>query len=284
MQRIIIILLLFCLSANNTSTAGGGWTQPKGKGYFKLDQSMILANRYFAPDGNVIDITTIGLYTTSLYGEYGLTDRITVIAYVPFFVRNTLNTVRFEPSGRENPGDALNAFGDTDIQLQYGFLKTDTWVASARILFGIPFGVVGGGESGILQTGDGEFNQMLRLDLSRPLGNKVWTSAYVGYNNRTNDFSDEWRFGAELGIRFSERNYLQSRVDVVQSTFNGTATPAEGNSIFANNVEFVSPALELGFQTKKGLGFTLSAAGAFSARNILAAPNIAAGVFYKLSR
>ncbi len=283
-MRFIILALVLSLSANGVLVAGGGWTQPKRNGYFKLNQSTILANSYFAPDGNVIDITTIGLYTTSIYGEYGLTNRLTVIAFVPFFVRNTLNTVRFVPSGRENPGDALNAFGDTDIQLQYGFLKTDTWVASARIWFGIPLGVVSGGESGILQTGDGEFNQMLRIDLSRPLGNKVWTSAYVGYNNRTNDFSDEWRYGAELGIKFSDRVYLQTRVDIVQSTFNGTATPAEGNSIFANNVEFVSPALELGFQNKKGLGFSVSAAGAFSARNILAAPNIAAGVFYKLTR
>ena len=282
-MRYILLTLIFSLSANGIILAGGGWTQPKKNGYLKLNQSMILSNRYFAPDGNVIDITTIGLYTTSIYGEYGLTDRFTLIAYVPFFVRNTPNTVRFEPSGRENPGDALNAFGDTDIQLQYGFLKTDTWVASARLWFGIPFGTVGGGESGILQTGDGEFNQMLRMDLSRPLGNKLWTSAYVGYNNRTSDFSDEWRFGAELGIKFSDRVYLQTRVDIIQSTFNGTVSPAEGNSIFANNVEFVSPALELGFQNKKGLGITVSAAGAFSARNILAAPNIGLGVFYKIN-
>ena len=35
--------------------------------------------------------TALGNYTTSFYGEYGLSRRLTAITYVPFLVRNTVN-------------------------------------------------------------------------------------------------------------------------------------------------------------------------------------------------
>ena len=73
---------------------------------------------------------------------------------------------------------------------------------SARVLFGLPTGKDSGGETGILQTGDGEFNQMLRLDLSSGFSANGWFSFYAGYNNRTQGFSDDYRFGGEVGWTF----------------------------------------------------------------------------------
>lgn len=281
-MKSIVYTFIFSAICSLAANAGGGWTQPKGKGYFKLGQNVLSANRFFAPDKSLIDITTVGMFTTSAYGEYGLTDKFTAIAYVPFFTRSTLNMVRFQPSGRELPGDELNDFGDMDISLQYALHKSDTWVVSARVLLGLPTGNPGGGASGILQTGDGEFNQMLRIDGSRPLGSKAWAGAYVGYNNRTRGFSDEWRYGLEVGLKLGRMSYVQFKTNVVRSTFNGGDIETQGNTIFANNVEYVSPGVEFGWEAKGGLGFNVSAEGAFSGRNILAAPNIAAGITYAL--
>ncbi len=276
MKRLLIIpLVLLFFSAN----AGGGWTYVKGKGFVKIGQNAIYGDRLFNPEGEVIDITTIGYYATSIYAEYGLTDRITAVAYVPFFTRNTLNKTRFIQTGEEIPGDELNSFGDMDLSLKYGFLKTSEWVGSATVLFGIPTGEPQGGETGILQSGDGEFNQMIRVDFSKPFGKAAWMTFYAGFNNRTNDFSDEYRYGGEVGSRFGERFLLIGKLDVVQSLFNGNADASQGGTIFSNNTEFVSPAVELSYELKNGLGFSLSAAGAFSAKNILAAPNFGVGVY-----
>ena len=276
MKRLLIIpLVLLFFSAN----AGGGWTYVKGKGFVKISQNAIYGDRLFNPEGEVIDITTIGYYATSIYAEYGLTDRITAVAYVPFFTRNTLNKTRFIQTGEEIPGDELNSFGDMDLSLKYGFLKTSEWVGSATVLFGIPTGEPQGGETGILQSGDGEFNQMIRVDFSKPFGKAAWMTFYAGFNNRTNDFSDEYRYGGEVGSRFGERFLLIGKLDVVQSLFNGNADASQGGTIFSNNTEFVSPAVELSYELKNGLGFSLSAAGAFSAKNILAAPNFGVGVY-----
>ncbi|MFT4770979.1 MAG: hypothetical protein ACI9CP_000869 [Cryomorphaceae bacterium] len=279
MKKLFLLLVLGCVLSS--ATAGGGWTYVKGKGFVKLSQNAILSDQLFNPDGDIIDITTIGYYATSVYAEYGLTDKFTAIAYVPFFTRNTLNKTQFRFSGMEIPGDELNAFGDVDLSLQYGFYKSDTWVASVRVLFGLPTGEVSGGETGILQSGDGEFNQMLRFDVSRPISEHAWISVYAGLNNRTNDFSDEYRLGAEIGTKFWTNFLAIAKVDVVQSFFNGDADPSQGGTIFSNNTEFISPSLEMAYEMKNEIGFFLSAAGAFAGKNILAAPNYGLGVYKK---
>jgi hypothetical protein len=279
MKKLILLLVLACVFSS--ASAGGGWTYVKGKGFLKLGQNAIYSSQFFNPDGQLIDITTIGYYATSLYAEYGLTDRISAIAYVPFFARNTLNKTRFRFSGMEIPGDDLNSIGDIDLSLQYGFYKSDTWVASVRVLFGLPSGEVSGGETGILQSGDGEFNQMIRFDVSRPVSQNAWVSVYAGLNNRTNDFSDEYRLGAEIGTRFLSNFLAIAKVDVVQSFFNGDADPSQGGTIFSNNTEFISPSLELAYELNNRIGFSLSAAGAFAGKNILAAPNYGVGVYKK---
>lgn len=274
-------LIVFCGLAQ-ALFAGGGWTYEKGKGYFKLGQSFLQSDQFFNPDGEIIDIRTTGYYATSFYGEYGLTDRLTAVAYVPFFTRNTLNRVRFRMSGREEPGDELNSVGDIDLSLKYGLVKSDKWVLAASVLFGLPVGETAGGETGILQSGDGEFNQMIRVDLSRPFASKAWFNVYAAFNNRTNDFSDEYRLGGEIGTRLGESFYVIGKIDLVQSLMNGTADPSMSGTLFSNNTEYLSPSLELAYELKSGFGLNASAAGAFYGRNILASPNYSVGVFYNL--
>lgn len=279
MKKILLFSVLVCFAGN--LMAGGGWTYKKGKGFVKVSQSAIYADKYFSPNGNTVDITTIGYYATSLYGEYGITDRLTVNANIPFFSRNTLNKTQFRFSGEEIPGDELNSFGDTDISLQYGILKGDTWVMSALVLFGLPTGEPQGGETGILQTGDGEFNQMLRVDLSRGLGKYLWGSVYTGFNNRTKGFSDEFRWGAELGAQFKGKYFIIAKVDAVQSFENGDVNPSQTGTLFSNNMEYISPSIELAAQNETGWGISISAAGAFAGQNVLAAPNFIAGIYRK---
>lgn len=277
MKRILIALLFL----SYTALAGGGWPQPKRHGYFKLGQNMIRSSFFYDPDGNVVDITTIGLFTTSLYGEYGITDRFTSIIYVPFFVRNTLNGISYNQSGKSIPGDSFNSVGDTDISFKYGLIVNKPIVVSATILFGLPVGQTAGGSTQILQSGDGEFNQMLRIDASHSFYPKpYYVSGYAGFNNRTKGFSDEVRYGAEFGVTYKKFIPIV-KINVVQSLFNGDAEVTQ-NGIFSNNTEYISPAFELNYQINEAWGVTGSAGFALGARNILAAPNWGAGVYFKL--
>ncbi len=281
MNKIYALLILLLLNVSSL-LAGGGWPQEKGKGYFKLGQYWIVSSNFYQPNGEIAPITTTGYYATTLYGEYGLTDRFTAIVYLPFFARNTLNEVQYNQSGTTFPGDALNSIGDTDLALKYGIVVNKPVVVSATLLVGLPLGKTAGGTSQILQTGDGEFNQMIRVDASGGLPNMpMWLSGYVAFNNRTQGFSDEFRYGGEVGYTFKKKFTTILKLNAVKSLLNGDAQASE-NGIFSNNTEYISPALELAYDIKPNWGVTASGAFAVAGKNILASPMWGVGVYFKL--
>ncbi len=281
MKKSIIVSLIFLIAAN--ALAGGGWPQPKGKGYFKLSQSYLLSSKIFDGNGDVTDLVpSYGYFATSLYAEYGFTDRLTGILYMPFFARATKNELQYnQPGVPSEPGAALNSFGDTDIAIKYGLLTNKPIVVSATILFGLPLGDNGATNANVLQTGDGEFNQMLRVDASHSFyPKKFYVSAYGAFNNRTKGFSDEVRFGAEIG--WTLKKFIPIlKISTVHSLFNGDVGVVQ-NGVFSNNIEFISPALELNYQLTDKVGISASMATALAARNILASPNFGIGVYLKL--
>lgn len=280
-MKTIILCTLVCLSAS--ALAGGGWPQPKGTGYYKLGQNWIIADSFYGPNGDIIRIRTTALYTTSLYGEYGITDRLSGILYFPFFVRNTLNEERYSPSGRVVPGDVVNTVGDADVAIKYGLIVNKPIVLSVTLLLGLPIGETAGGDGKILQTGDGEFNQMVKFDVSGSLHPvPLYGSAYVGFNNRTENFSDEIRFGVEVGYTFFKKLTAIAKVNIVESLYNGDDTLTENNGVFSNNTEYVSPMIEAAYAINDKWGVSCSAGYAFSAKNILASPNYGVGVYLKL--
>jgi hypothetical protein len=279
-MKKILFIITFLISFSMLY-AGGGWPQPYRGGYFKLSQNYIGSPYFFGPDGSLVDITTVQLFTTSIYGEYGFTRRLTGILYFPFFVRNTLNETVYNQSGQVVPGDEFQSVGDTDVTLKYALVMNKPVVLSASVLLGLPLGKSSGGAGQILQTGDGEFNQMIRLDASGSFHPKpVYVSAYIAFNNRTNDFSDEFRFGAEVGLTFKKFIPI-FKLNVVQSLYNGNAEEVQ-NGIFSNNTEYVSPTVELNYQWTEKLGISGSGGFAFSGKNILASPNWSLGVYLKL--
>lgn len=278
----IFVTWIVALLPVSAAWAGGGWPQPRHEGYFKFSQNYIGANDFYGPDGEITSITTVRLYITSLYAEYGFSNRLTALLYFPMFMRNTLNAVEFRQTGKRSEGDAVNSIGDIEMGFKYGLIMDKPIVVSATLAFGLPTGETSGGTSGILQTGDGEFNQLLRIDASASLpGVPMWVSAYAGYNNRTNDFSDEGRFGGEVGYNHKDKLLAIVKLDIVQSLYNGDAIPAEANAIFSNNTEYVSPTVELAWQMTKSVGVTVSGGFALAGKNILASPNYGIGLYWR---
>ena len=287
MKRSIVLIFVVVFS-HTMAIAGGGWPQPKKKGYFKLGQSAIISDQFFDLNGEIIDLTTISLYTTSIYGEYGFTDRLTGILYMPFFVRSTLNEVERRQSGTIEPGDAVNSFGDTDIGLKYALITGKKIALAASITLGLPFGKTAegfsdAGEPRILQTGDGEFNQLLMIEASRSFyPAPFYASIGTGFNNRTNDFSDEFRYSFELGYTGLDKWNLALKINGVESFRNGDPGGGAGNGIFGNNVEFLAITPEVSYNVSERMGMAASAGFAASGSNILAAPNYSLGLFLKL--
>jgi len=280
---IVAITLLFI----STVSAGGGWPTGKGKGYIKLAEWWVVSNKHYTDNGQVDPNITRGIYNTTIYGEYGLSYKWTAIAYIPVFSRSFFNN---EVSGTTGevliPGEAINGIGDAQLGIKYSFNTEKAIALSTSLFLGIPIGESAGGTNGTLQTGDGEFNQMLQLDAGTgfQLGSVgAYANVFAAYNNRSNGFSDEIRIGGEVGANlFKNKVGFTLRVTSLMSTDNGTAGVGENStSIFANNAEFLSISPEIRFNISDKWGVSANYATASSGRLIFASPSYEVGVYHQ---
>ncbi len=274
----------------NLAHAGGPWPQPRGDAYLKLSGWWLRYDEHYTSSGGTDPNVTTGNYNAFLYAEYGLTDRLTGVVNGAVFARTVQNDIASGTS-REliTPGGALNGVGDIDVALKYGLTEPGSNVpVAATLLFGLPTGNSAGGADGRLQLGDGEFNQMLRLDAGRGIrfgeSTTGYVSGYGGFNNRTRGFSDEVRLGLEAGAGLlEERLWLIARVDAVESLKNGEPSALTSRTgIFANNTEFVSIGLEANVYLNDRLGLSVGAATAVRGEIIAAGNTFSAGVFLDL--
>ena len=278
MKNFFKIIILFSIIATPSVLSAQAWTKSKGKGFYKLDFSAINAADVFDMAGKVVPFRTLGNYSTSFYGEYGLTDKIMAIAYVPFYVRNVVNETKGRQTGNIiEPGIANDNFGDVDLGFRFALPIKNVAVA-ATLMLGIPTGDAKQVDG--LFTGDGEFNQLLKIGVGTG-GKRWWTQGAMGYNNRTKGFSDEFRYDFEFGYKFfNERLLAIFKINGVESFNNGTAQAAV-TGLFSNNVEYlgIGPEVLYYVNSKKTIGISARIAGAAKGQNVLAAPATSVGIF-----
>jgi len=276
--RALSIVLLALATA--VPALADGWPRPKGSGYYQLGFRYVRATQFYEPNRNIVDIPTLSDYVVSFYGEYGLTERLTVLAYVPFVERITLNRVEGEDTGFIFfEGDAVTSIADADVGIRYGLFKQGNTVLSLSAKLGIPLGQTEQ-ENGLI-TGDGELNQFVGLEL----GHSFWpapayATASAGFNNRINGFSDEFSFKVEGGYTLAQKLTLIGRVGGVFSLKNGDDPRLGGTGgLYGNNQQYVLYGIEASYTLTESVGIAVGAEGATLGENVLAAPAFRMGFF-----
>jgi hypothetical protein len=290
-MKNIINIIFASIIFISASYAGGPWTQQKGVGYFKLSQWWIEFDQHFTDTGELDPNITSGVYNTAIYGEYGISERFTTIVYAPLFSRSTYNNQVSATTGDVLlSGEGLNSIGDIDVGFKYGLTAPGAkFPIAATLTLGLPTGATGGGELGILQTGDGEFNQTIQIDAGTgfQIGQaNAYFSSYVGLNNRTNGFSEEFRYGLEVGTGLlNQKLWIIGRIGGIESFNNGALNEnANSSTIFADRAEFTSYGFEAAYYLTNQIGVSVSFASAFRGKIIAAAPSYSVGVFLDLSK
>ena len=277
-MKNLIKSIIYLLILTPSVLTAQAWTKSKGQGFYKLDFTSIKAADVFDKNGDVVGFRTLGNYTTSFYGEYGVSNKFTVLAYVPFYVRNVVNETKGRQTGQIiERGIVNNNFGDVDLGFRYQLPIKNVAVA-ANLILGIPTGDAKQVDG--LFTGDGEFNQLLKIGVGT--GKKRWwTQGALGFNNRTKGFSDEFRYDFEFGYKFfNDRLLAIFKINGIESLNNGTAQAA-ATGLFSNNVEYmgIGPEILYYANAKKTIGISARLAGATKGQNVLAAPSLSVGVF-----
>jgi hypothetical protein len=276
------VALTTVLFVVNSFALAGGWTQKEGTGFYKLGFEYIRAKNFYEPSGNRVPITPLGDYTVSLYGEFGITDWLTGVGYIPFYKQNTLDKVVGQPSGRVYfEGDRASGFADPDIGVRIALIRNTPIVLSAGVSFGIPIG--DSKQANGLLSGDGEFNQAVSLQGGYSLYPiPAYATAQVGFNNRTRGFSDEFQYAAQIGYTLDELFTFAVNMQGVESLKNGDDAVIGGmNGIYTNNQSYLEFGGEVSYHITQAYGVSLGAYTATHGRNALSAPKFTVAVFYK---
>jgi len=286
-NRGLLVAILLVLFTTDGVFAGGPWTAKKGNSYIKLSEWWLVFDQHYTDVGLVDPNITTGIFNTFIYTEYGITDKFTAILNGALLSRNYMNNVRSIATNEIIiKGEAINTIGDFDVGLKYGLTKPGANIPMAiGFILGLPIGATGKGTLGALQTGDGEFNQMIQFDIGKGFQIKkqpAYFSIYTAFNNRTNGYSEEFRYGAEVGVGLlSGKLWLSSKLNGIKSFKNGeTIETVTSTSIFANNSEFTSIAFEANYLITQKFGLSVNYATAVSGKIIAAAPSYNVGVFF----
>ena len=272
LSTLLLLLLPFI-------ALSGGWPKKKGSGYYKLGYSIINGKHFYDELGDKIPLERgLNFNTLSVYAEYGVTDRLTAISYVPFATTAKLAMQTGATSA------SITTLGDINVGFRYGLIVDKPTVLSISATFGLPTGrtstsTAGGEES--LQTGDGEFNQFVTLETGHSLDRDFYASAFAGMNFRSNGFSDEIRFGGEIG-HVSDALISILKFESINSLNNGDNTASANSDIFNNNMELLSIAPELSLKLSDKFGLSINHTIYLSGKKTLASPNTTFGIFWDL--
>ena len=122
-KRFLLLGSLFFLRITSGTAQ---WTQKKGTGYYKLGAWFLEADQHYTDEGLLDPNATRGIFVTSLYGSHRITDKITLLGYIPF-TRVYQNEQIFTSGNPGQPRDAVNSLGDIDLAVEVQILKRPKW-------------------------------------------------------------------------------------------------------------------------------------------------------------
>ena len=127
MRQLSRYLLATGLLTASTLAHAGAWTLKEGTNYSKVAINYFEATDNFGQSAEGFEEFTD--FTINYYGEFGLSDKLSLITQVPL---------------RQSENDTIDGstqstgVGDVDIGLRYNLLSS-TWVVSTQLLYKAPF-------------------------------------------------------------------------------------------------------------------------------------------------
>ena len=276
MKKFILVLVVL---VSGNLIAQSAWTQKKGKTYTQLSYSTISDyDRLFGePDYNTERKITDN--TIQLYGEYGLTDKTTLLLNLPLKLIKTgdqvFNTVPVTTATNKT------ALGNIEIGIKH-LLYNKAFTLSGQL--SIEANTSTFDDNSGIRTGYDAWSFTPTLNAGKSFG-KMYAQAFVGGHIRTNDYSSNFKFGAEYGIKFIQRIWVIGYLDFVSSFNNGDIILPESNlltGLYVNNQEYSAYGVKGIVEINENFGASAGFGGAFSGNNVARQAAISFGLYHKL--
>jgi hypothetical protein len=269
--------LLALIAGSSDVGHAGAWTRKQESFYAKMSFTTLNTDQYHTKDGETITTADFHTWSVNLYGEYGIVDRLTTIVRFPFLRRAGYVT-----------SESYTGIGDLDLGLKYGIITGSTPLAA-----GISVEFPTGNEEGkgalkhipggyiALPTGDGELNTTLSLHGSHSFHPApAYLSLDVGYNIRTQGFTDEYLVAFQGGVKPIDRLWLQGTLRARGPASTPDATLANGAALgFGEAVQYIAYSLGAAYELLPHVSVSFDAYSAFGrVTNIYSGINLVFGV------
>jgi len=224
----------------------GAWTLEENRAYHKVAANFFTSKDTFGASAEGFEEFTD--YTINYYGEYGLTDRVTLISQVP--LRRSENIAS---------GESFTNFGVGDIDIGIRYKLTDAkWVLSSQFLYKAPFLY---DEEDDLPLGNGQSDFEFRLQAGRSLYPYGYIGLEAGYRFRSEAPSDEFRYLAEYGFDLNDKVYLRTKLDVIKAVEStDVEVDGTGNPFFPSAFDLgrVEASVGYKFNSRSSIEFTFT--------------------------
>lgn len=302
MTRSFTLIMMLMVVFQTTTHAGGPWPKKKKEGYAQLGFSYIGYNQFFNHEGKVVSLRRpVTDFTTQLFLDYGITDRLTLTANLPFkYVASADKISSSDSTYFQDTIQSGSLFGLNNVMLGLRYN-----IINKKVLFsaGMNFeaNVAKYDSLTTLRTGPSAwvFHPYLSVGSTFAQG-KLYTFLDAGYRIRTNNYSHEADFNFELGYSWNYKTYFvlsvtgrfslqngsyDNNVTTVFNESDSTTTVIHPNgrdlhtSLYPNNQQYVGYGLKFIQKIKK---VHINAAVYFGTGNMVAAaPSYNLGVAYE---
>lgn len=217
--------------------------------------------------------------TLQLYGEYGLNNRTTISFSLPVkIIKSGSQTTQENPAIVANKITSLGNIGfgiKRNLYNKKVVISAGLAVDANTSTYDDPSGI---------RTGYDAWTITPAIFFGKGF-KKFFVQGNVSVGYRTNNFSQFFRSGAEVGYKFIDRLWAIFYLDYKKSFNNGRVQLPENNittSLYVNDQEYAGYGLKAILELNKQLGITAGFGGAFSANAEAREAALNLGVFMKI--
>lgn len=280
-MKKLFTLLLLTISYNLFSQSP--WTKKKQESYLQV--SFTTVPSYDKIYGNPERTTQrkITDNTLQLYGEYGITNKTTLFANLPFKMLKSGDlsedmSLVLPTFVTERATETM--LGNIQVGIKHNFYNKK-WIISGQLTIEANTGSYI--ESAGLRSGYDAWTFTPLFLVGRGF-NKWYIQAFTGFDIRTNNYSSNYKLGGEIGYKTLNWLWIAGFLDGVASLKNGDiALPQENlsTSLYVNDQSFAAFGLKFIGEINKNFGANLALGGAFAGRNVAKVPAISFGLYHK---
>ena len=275
---ITVLFICICL----TTFAQSPWTKEKNEFYVQLTYTTI--PNYDTLFGNP-DFTTpskISDNTIQFYGEYGISNKTTLIVNLPFklITVNDFKNPLINCVGNCSEDFSETALGNLEIGIKHNFYKKD-WILSGQ--FSIEANTSSYNNVSGIRTGYDAYTFTPLFLAGKGFG-KTYIQSFIGASIRTNNYSSNFKIGGEIGRKLNKHIWLIGFLDILKTFKNGNINLPIQNSftgLYINDQDYGAYGLKAIGEITSNFGVTAGFGGAFFGNNVAKQAALNIGLYQK---